>query len=463
MEECGTQAAKPLPGADSIVTTSVQQTSISVFGLGYVGAVTAACLAERGFRVIGVDVNRSKVDMINAGQTPIVEASIGDVVKKVVEARRLSACGDIRQAVAETDVSLVCVGTPSRANGDLDLTYVKRVAEQIGDQLKKKSGYHTVILRSTVLPGTTEDVVQPILEARSGKKAGEGFGLCFNPEFLREGSSVKDFHAPPFTLVGAATPRDAEAVRTLYGWIDAEFLIEDIRTAEMVKYINNSYHAVKVAFANEVGRLCASLAIDSHAVMNIFCKDTKQNLSAYYLKPGFAFGGSCLPKDLRAILYKAKSVDVPMELFQSTLHSNRTQIETGVELVERLGRKRVALLGLSFKAGTDDLRESPLVTLVETLHGRGFQIKIYDRNVSLSRLVGSNKAYIEQELPHIGEMLCESLDEVLQESDTIVVGNPDPAFQDVIRELPADKSVVDLVRIVPEWRGGDGNYHGIGW
>ena len=438
-------------------------TSISIFGLGYVGAVTAACLAEHGFRVVGVDVNPSKVEMINAGQTPIVEEKIGDIVRQTVADKQLTASSNVAEAIANTDCSLVCVGTPSRANGDLELTYVKRVTEQIGDALAEKDAYHTVILRSTVLPGTTEDIVLPILEERSGKKAGEGFGLCFNPEFLREGSSVKDFHAPPFTLVGVTHQRDAEVVRDLYGWLDAEFLVEDIRTAEMVKYINNSYHAVKVAFANEVGRLSAALGIDSHAVMDIFCKDTKQNLSSYYLRPGFAFGGSCLPKDLRAILYKAKSVDVSMELFQSTLVSNQTQIESGIKLIEQQGSKKVGLLGLSFKAGTDDLRESPLVALVETLYGRGYELRIFDENVALSRLVGANKAYIESELPHISELLVGSVDEVLDASDTIVVGNPDPRFAEVVEQLDDDKRVVDLVRIVPEWKSGKDGYHGIGW
>ena len=440
-----------------------EELSISIFGLGYVGAVTAACLAERGFQVVGVDVNPDKVGMINSGQTPIVEEKIGDLVKEVVDAKRLQATTSVEDAIANTQDSLVCVGTPSRSNGDLELTYVKRVAEQIRDALAKKDSYHTVIVRSTVLPGTTEEIVLPILEKHSGKKVGDGFGLCFNPEFLREGSSVKDFHAPPFTLVGVQHQKDADVVRQLYGWLDAEFLVEDIRTAEMVKYINNSYHAVKVAFANEVGRLCEALQIDSHAVMNIFCKDTKQNLSAYYLKPGFAFGGSCLPKDLRAILYKAKSLNVDMELFQSTLTSNRTQVEAGVKLIERLGNKKVGLLGLSFKAGTDDLRESPMVTLVETLSGRGFDIKIFDENVSLSRLMGSNKAFIEQELPHVSELLIESMDEVISQSDTIVIGNPDPRFASVVDSISKDKHVVDLVRIVPEWKSTAANYHGIGW
>ena len=477
MEKRGYESPGPLRRADEMsnlqneTAASDQETSsetkgttsISIFGLGYVGAVTAACLAERGFRIVGVDVNETKVEMINQGVTPIVEEKIGDIIKQTVQDKKLTATSDVAGAVLDTDASLVCVGTPSRSNGDLELTYVKRVAEQIGDALAKKDDYHTVILRSTVLPGTTEDVVLPILEKHSGKKVGQGFGLCFNPEFLREGSSVKDFHAPPFTLVGVNHERDAAVVRELYGWLDAEFIVEDIRTAEMVKYINNSYHAVKVAFANEVGRLSAALGIDSHAVMNIFCKDTKQNLSAYYLKPGFAFGGSCLPKDLRAILYKAKSVDVPMELFQSTLDSNRTQVEAGIKLVERIGSKKVGLLGLSFKAGTDDLRESPMVTLVETLRGRGYDVKIFDENVALSRLVGSNKAYIDQALPHVSELLCDSMEQVIEGSDTIVIGNPDTRFAEVASNPPEGKQVVDLVRIVPEWKSSSDQYHGIGW
>lgn len=436
---------------------------VSILGLGYVGTVTGACLADRGFSVTGVDVNSEKVEMINNGQSPIVEEAIGEIVERTTANGNLIASSEVPRAVHESDVSLVCVGTPSKANGDLDLTYVSRVAEQIGSALAEKSSFHTVVVRSTVLPGTTEAVLKPLLEQRSGKRAGQDFGLCFNPEFLREGSSVQDFHSPPFTLVGAMGDRDVEAVRALFGWLDAEFLVEGIATAEMVKYINNSYHALKVAFANEVGRLCAVLGIDSHAVMDIFCKDTKQNLSSYYLKPGFAFGGSCLPKDLRAILYKAKTLDVPMEVFQATLRSNRTQIESGVQLVERTGNRSIGLLGLSFKAGTDDLRESPLVTLVETLTGRGYKVRIYDRSVSLSRLIGANKTYIEEQLPHIGLLLCDSLEEVLETSDTIVIGNADPHYREAIGTLNTDKPVVDLVRVSKELPKHLSGYEGIGW
>lgn len=443
--------------------SETQLTSVSVCGLGYVGAVTAACLAERGFQVIGVDVSQHKVDAINAGRAPIIEAEIAELIQNNVQQRRLNATTDLRRAIHSSQATLVCVGTPSQSNGGLDLTYVRRVAEEIGETLRDKSDYHTVILRSTVLPGTTESVVLPILERASQKQCGVDFGLCFNPEFLREGSSVRDFYAPPFTLVGARSPQDAAAVHALYGWLETEFILESIPAAEMVKYVNNSYHAVKVAFANEVGRLCGALKIDSHRVMNVFCKDTKQNLSSYYLKPGYAFGGSCLPKDLRAILYLAKSHDVTMQLFQSTLTSNRTQIELAVKMVQDTGHKQIGLLGLSFKAGTDDLRESPLVTLVETLLGRGYDLRIFDANVSMSRLVGSNKAYIEQQLPHVGQLLCESLDEVIDKSQTIVIGNNDSRFSAALSGIPADKTVIDLVRIVKELDHVPAGYQGIGW
>lgn len=442
---------------------SPRDLGISIFGLGYVGAVTAACLAERGFPVWGVDVSADKVERIRRGESPIVEAGLNELIGQVVQRKRLHATTDLAMAIAHSQISLICVGTPSKPNGDLELDFVARVAEQIGRALAQKSDRHTVVVRSTVLPGTTESIVQPILEKYSGKSAGKDFGLCFNPEFLREGSSLRDFHSPPFTLVGTTSPQDAQTLRLLYGWLECEFIVSDIRTAEMVKYINNGYHAVKVAFANEVGRLCAALAIDSHRVMDIFCKDTKQNLSSYYLRPGYAFGGSCLPKDLRAILHKAKSLDVSLELLAATLQSNRTQMELGVSLVERAGNKRIGLLGLSFKAGTDDLRESPLVHLVETLLGRGYDIAIYDANVSLSQLVGSNKAYIEQQLPHISQLMRPAMQDVIEHADTIVIGNPDPRFAQVVTDAPADKIVIDLVRILSDLRQAPRGYQGIGW
>lgn len=436
---------------------------ISIFGLGYVGTVTAACLAERGFRVVGVDVNQTKVDLINAGRPPVLEHQLDEYIKRNVEQQRLSATADVQAAIAQSDVSLVCVGTPSKSNGDLELQYVKRVAEQIGHAIKTKLARHVVIFRSTMLPGTTWDLMRPVLEESSGKRAGKDFGLCFNPEFLREGSAIADFYKPPFTVVGVEREADADELRPLYNWLEAEFIVVRPRVAETIKYVNNSYHALKVAFANEVGRFCRALDVDSHQVMNIFCKDKKQNLSAYYLKPGFAFGGSCLPKDLRAILYQAKSLDVPLEVFGAVLPSNHTQIDLGVRMVEQAGNRNVGLLGLSFKAGTDDLRESPLVTLAETLHGRGYQVKIYDEHVSLSRLIGANKAYVEHQLPHIGAMLCETTEEVIEASGTIVIGNNNPRFKPLVDSLPNSKSVVDLVRVIEQSPSESKNYRGIGW
>lgn len=455
----------PVYKSAKISTTKrlLKSKTVSVFGLGYVGSVTAGCLADLGCRVVGVEVNPLKVDWINRGKSPALEVQLSELVEKSVHGGWLTATTSITEAIAQTDVSLICVGTPSKPNGDLDLQYVCRVAEQIGDALKQKNKYHIVILRSTVLPGTTWNVVRPILEERSSKKAGEEFGLCFNPEFLREGSAVADFYQPPFTVLGVHNPTDVEKVGWLYNWLETDFIVTDLRIAEAVKYINNCFHALKVAFANEVGRLCHSLEIDSHLLMEIFCKDTKQNLSSYYFKPGFAFGGSCLPKDLRAILYQAKRLDVPLEVFQAVLNSNRTQIEIGVEMVERAGNKNVGLLGLSFKAGTDDLRESPLVSLAEILHGRGYTVKIFDEHVCLSRLIGANRAYIEQQLPHIGALLMDSAEQVVRQSETIVIGNASPTFRDILSRLPPEKTIIDLVRITRDLGCVSSNYQGIGW
>jgi GDP-mannose 6-dehydrogenase len=436
---------------------------ISIFGLGYVGSVTATCLAEQGHNVIGVDVNPAKVQWINEGKTPVLEAQLETMIERAVRAGRLSATTNVMEAVEKTELSLICVGTPSKANGDLDLQYVCRVIEQIGDALARKSEKHAVVLRSTVLPGTTWNVVRPILESHSGKHIGETLGLFFNPEFLREGSAVVDFYNPPFTLVGACRDADTTIISNLYKELQAEFIVSEIDLAEAVKYVNNCYHALKVTFANEVGRLCRAMGVDSHALMEIFCKDKKQNLSSYYLKPGYAFGGSCLPKDLRAFLYKAKSLDVPMEVLSAVLDSNRTQTEIGIEMVERLENKRVGLLGLSFKSGTDDLRESPLVVLAETLLGRGYTVKIFDEHVCLSRIIGANKAYIEHKLPHVGALLSDSAERVIEESETIVIGNGNPTFQDLVAKIAPEKAVVDLVRINQVRRGALNNYYGIGW
>jgi GDP-mannose 6-dehydrogenase len=435
---------------------------LSIFGLGYVGCVSAACFAREGHEVVGCDVNATKVEIVNSGKSPIVESGVGELIGEMVAAGRLRATTDSAEAVAASDVSLVCVGTPSNANGSLDLTYVKRVCKEIGAALEAKRGRHTVVLRSTMLPGTVESVVVPALEVYSGRKAGRDFGVAVNPEFLREGSSLKDFYAPPFTLIGADDEDTGALVRRLYTGIDAPCLVVSTKAAEMVKYACNCFHALKVSFANEVGNVCKGLGIDSHEVMGVFCRDTKLNLSPYYLKPGFAFGGSCLPKDLRAIIYKAKELDVEVPLLASVLQSNRRQVERAVEMVLAAGSKKVGVLGFSFKAGTDDLRESPMVALIETLIGKGVQLAIYDRDVSLARLFGANKEYIEREIPHVSQLMRASVAEVLEHADVVVVGNKAEEFREVADRLRPGQTLIDLVRLF-DAPPPTGNYEGICW
>jgi GDP-mannose 6-dehydrogenase len=435
---------------------------LSVFGIGYVGCISAACFAREGHEVIAVDVNATKVEMINNGKSPIVEPGIVELIQEAVSSGRLRATTSAAEAVANSDVSLVCVGTPSRANGSLDLRYVSAVCGEIGSALKAKSNRHITIIRSTMLPSTIETVVVPTLESSSGKTLGSAFGICINPEFLREGSSLKDFYSPPFTLIGADDEETASIVRALYASVSAPLFHTDIKTAEMIKYVCNTFHALKVTFANEVGNICKALAIDSHAVMEVFCQDTKLNLSPYYLKPGFAFGGSCLPKDLRALNYKARELDVEVPLLSAILPSNRLQIDHAVDLVVRTGKKRVGVLGFSFKAGTDDLRESPLVTLIEILIGKGYQLALYDRDVSLARLFGANKEYIEREIPHISQLMKESIAEVLDHSEVVVVGNRAAEFQGIQSLLSEDQTIVDLVRLFDDKLSSD-RYQGICW
>jgi GDP-mannose 6-dehydrogenase len=435
---------------------------LSVFGLGYVGCVSAACFAREGHEVLGVDVNQTKVDIINGGKSPIVEAGVGELIGEMVAGGKLRATTDSAEAVEGSEISLICVGTPSNPNGSLDLAYVKRVCKEIGGALETKRGRHTVVIRSTMLPGTIETVVVPTLEVYSGKKAGRDFGVCINPEFLREGTSLKDFYSPPFTLIGADEEDTAAGVRRLYAGIDAPVLVVAVKAAEMVKYACNCFHALKVSFANEIGNICKGLGIDSHEVMDAFCRDTKLNLSPYYLKPGFAFGGSCLPKDLRAVTYKAKELDVDVPVLSAILRSNRLQVERAVEMVLRTGKKRIGLLGLSFKAGTDDLRESPVVTLIETLIGKGMKIAIYDRDVSLARLFGANKEYIEREIPHISQLMRENIKEVLDDAEVLIVGNKAEEFRRIESELRGDQVLIDLVRLFDDRKTG-GSYQGICW
>ena len=436
---------------------------VSVFGLGYVGSVSAASFAAAGHEVVGVDVNADKVLAINEGRSPIVEPGLGELLRQGVDAKRLRATTSTADAVNATDLSLVCVGTPSRRNGSLDLTHLVRVCEQIGEVIRDKPAYHVVVVRSTVLPGTTHTHVIPTLEAASGKTYGEGFGVSVNPEFLREGTALKDFREPPLTLVGHNHAADAMPTKALYQHIDAPLVGTSIRVAEMMKYTCNAWHAVKVVFANEIGNLCKRVDVDSHEVMDIFCQDEKLNLSSYYLKPGFAFGGSCLPKDVRALQYRAKEVDLDMPLINSILGSNRLQVQQAVDRIVETGKKKVGLLGFSFKAGTDDLRESPMVILAEALLGKGFALTIYDRSVSLARLVGANKQYIEEQIPHLSRHLSESIDEVIDQSEVIVVGNGSAEFSGAIERCRADQIVIDLVRIPLDFSKVRAQYDGICW
>jgi GDP-mannose 6-dehydrogenase len=434
---------------------------LSIFGIGYVGCVSAACFAKEGHQVIAVDVNPIKVDMINSGQCPIVEAGIAELVSSVVSQNQLKSTTDVVAAVDGSDLSLVCVGTPSNQNGSLDLNHVKRVCQEIGAALKEKNETHVVVIRSTMLPGTIEDVVVPVLEEHSGKRAGKDFTVAINPEFLREGTSLQDFYSPPFTLIGADDSDTAGKVRELYAKVDAPVFVTSVKTAEMVKYVCNCFHALKVSFANEVGNISKALGVDSHKVMEIFCHDTKLNLSPYYLKPGFAFGGSCLPKDLRAINYKAKQLDIEAPVLSSILPSNRQQVDRAVQMVLSTGKKRIGVFGFSFKPGTDDLRESPMVTLIETLIGKGLQLKIYDRNISLARLFGANKEYIENQIPHISQLMSESIEEVLEFGDVLIIGHKAEEFTQLQSKRRSDQVMIDLVRLF-DIRS-DESYWGICW
>lgn len=435
---------------------------ISVFGLGYVGAVSAACFAKDGHEVVGVDVNREKVDGINAGRAPIVEEGIQELVAEVVESGALRATTDAADGVENSDISMLCVGTPSRPNGSIDLTYVERVAADIGREIRDKKAPHVVVLRSTVIPGTLEGRVIPILEETSGKGVGEGVHACMNPEFLREGTSIRDFYAPPFTLYGATDDLAAERLETLYAGIDAPIHRTSVRAAEMVKYACNAFHAVKVSFANDIGNICKALGIDGQEVMRVFCEDTKLNVSPAYLKPGFAFGGSCLPKDVRALTYEGRQHDIETPVLRAALETNAGQVERAARMVLDTGKRSVGLLGLSFKEGTDDLRESPMVTLAETLIGKGIDLKIYDRNVREAGLIGANRAYIEAHIPHIWSLMASSVEEAIEDVEVIVLANKDSEFGAVESLRTDGQVVIDLARAIPGRTTADW-YEGICW
>lgn len=436
--------------------------NISIFGLGYVGAVSVGCLANEGHQIIGVDPVQTKVDLINQGRTPIIEKDIGELIENAVKAKPLHATTNAEEAVKNTHLSFICVGTPSQLNGNLDLKYIRRVCERVGLALKNKRDRHVVVIRSTILPGTMRNVVIPILEESSGKTAGNDFGVCNNPEFLREGTAVYDFYNPPKTVIGETDTLSGDLLSSLYEKMDAPLIRTDLETAEMIKYVDNVWHALKIGFANEIGNTCKGLGIDGHKVMDIFCKDTKLNISSSYLKPGFAFGGSCLPKDLRALTYKAKSMDLDLPILNAILPSNQRQIERGIQMVMEKGNKKVGVLGFSFKAGTDDLRESPIVEVIERLIGKGYDLRLYDRNVNLASLVGANRDYILNHIPHISKLMVESLDEALSHADTVVIGNGDAEFRTILDQVNPEQVVVDLVRIT-ETQSSDRKYDGICW
>ena len=436
---------------------------ISIFGLGYVGAVSLACLGRDGHELTGVDIDKRKLELISSGKSPIVETGIMELVKGVVASGRISVTDDANEAISNTELSFVCVGTPSRPNGSQDLDALLRLAQEIGRALKATSGQHTIVVRSTVQPGTTENVVIPTLEEHSGKSAGDDFSVCFQPEFLREGSSINDYDNPPMTVVGVRDQRAVEQLRGLFGGLPCDFIETDIRTAETLKYACNTFHALKISFANEIGRVCQALGSDSRRVMELLCEDRQLNISKAYLKPGFAFGGSCLPKDLRALLYLARSHDVDVPMLAGLLPSNKIHIDHAAQMILERRERSVGVIGLSFKSGTDDLRESPLVELVERLIGKGMHLKIYDPEVRVSQLIGANKRYIEDVIPHIGSLMCASAEEAMQNSATILVGL---SGEDIMSELYAhsrdDQFILDLVGI-PEPERLRGEYQGICW
>ncbi|CAN5842178.1 nucleotide sugar dehydrogenase [soil metagenome] len=436
---------------------------IAVFGLGYVGCVSAACLAARGHQVVGVDTNPLKIRLLENGETPVLEPGLAELVSDAVGRGRLTSTDDATAAIAQAELSLVCVGTPSGAGGGLSTSGLERVAENIGRGLRETESFHTVVIRSTTVPGTVEAFVLPRLEEASGRRAGRDFGLCANPEFLREGSSVADFEDPPKTVIGELDARSGDAVATLYSNVRAPCFRVPLRMAELVKYVDNAWHALKIGFANEVGTICRDLDIDSRELMRTFCSDRKLNISTAYLSPGFAFGGSCLPKDLRALLHASRHADLDLPILESILPSNERQLERAVELVTSTGERRVGLFGLAFKPGTDDLRESPLVELAERLLGKGFDLRIYDPAVSLARLVGGNREYIERRIPHLSALMAESADEVARHAGVCVVGSSNPEVVEALSRAQA-AFVIDLVRLPDAWerRGRDG-YVGVAW
>jgi GDP-mannose 6-dehydrogenase len=425
--------------------------NISIFGLGYVGAVSLACLARDGHRVIGVDIDQAKLDLITAGKTPVVEEGMIELMRDVAASGRVTVTRDTASAIGDSEISLVCVGTPSAQNGSQNQSALLGVAEDLGRALSGKSSPHLIVFRSTVIPGTVDDVLRPLIEKHSGKVEGVDFHVCFQPEFLREGSSIRDYDRPPFTIVGARSPKAGEILRQLFGHLPCAFHDTSIRAAETVKYCCNNFHALKITFANETARLCEAMGVNPFEVMNLVCEDRQLNISPAYLRPGFAFGGSCLPKDLRATMYFAKMHDVEMPVHGSVLASNRAHIEQAINKVLGTGKRRIGMVGLSFKTGTDDLRESPLVLLAEHFIGKGLELLVYDPEVHLSNLLGANRRFIEQHVPHIGSLMRQELAQVIEASDTIVLGSSDRNVQrELARRTRPDQVIIDLVGVPAE-------------
>jgi GDP-mannose 6-dehydrogenase len=421
---------------------------ISIFGLGYVGAVSLACLARDGHQVVGVDVDPDKLALLRSGKTPVVEDGMVELMGRIAASGRVSVTADVGEAVAETDLSLISVGTPSAPNGSQDQTAIVGLARDLGRAVRRKGRGHVFVFRSTLIPGTVEDVLRPIIERESGRREGEDFHVCFQPEFLREGTSIRDYDRPPFTIVGANAEPPVARLKELFGHLDAEFHVTSIRAAEMVKYCCNNFHALKITFANETARLCEALGVDPFRVMDLVCRDRQLNISPAYLKPGFAFGGSCLPKDLRATLNMSRSRDVELPMHAGILQSNRIHIEHAIAKVLASGRRRIGMIGLSFKTGTDDLRESPLVLLAEHFIGKGLSLEIYDPDVHLSRLLGANRRFIEQHVPHLGSLMRSELDAVIANSDLLLVGLSDKrVFEALERHVRTDQTVLDLVNM----------------
>lgn len=434
---------------------------ISVFGLGYVGAVSCACFAKLGHYVVGIDVNEKKVDLIKSGKSPIVEKDLDEYIHEGIQSGRIDATVNINYAIKKTNISIVCVGTPSQINGNIDLTYIYKVCSEIAEALKSKDEFHTIVIRSTVVPGTIKQCVQ-IIEDISGKTHGIDFGVASNPEFLRESTAIEDFWHPPYTVIGTTCKKSEDQLVELYREIDAPIFTLKPEESEMIKYANNNFHAVKITFANEIGNICKELGVDGHKVMEVVASDQKLNLSPYYMKPGFAFGGSCLPKDVRGLNYKAKVLDVKVPLLNSLLSSNEYQVQRGLQMILNTGKKKIGILGFAFKAGTDDLRESPVVELIETLMGKGYELSLYDSNILLSKLMGKNKDYLTGHIPHITKVLKNSIEEVIEASEVIVLGNKSAEFKEALEKLQPNKIIIDLVRIDKE-RVTKENYVGICW